>query len=120
MSEKKSITVDGVEYVPKASLEDGRQYCIIRCRNAGVHAGYVLPDLEGQQWVTVTRSRRLWRWAGAATISQLANEGVKSPGDCKFAVELETLKLNASDICEIVPVSSEAKESIAAVPEWRS
>lgn len=118
---KNSITINGVSYVPvtmAASERDGRTYCILRCRNAGVHAGWVDLNAAEGQWLTIVDSRRLWRWSGAATLSQLARDGVGNPGDCKFAVQLSELHLNTSDICEVIPCTPRAREAIEEVAEW--
>ena len=44
MSEKE-ITLNGVVYVPKDSYpakdHKGLKYCIVRCKDAGVHSGFV-------------------------------------------------------------------------------
>ena len=55
------------------------RYVIIRSQNAGCFAG----NLESRDGDTVvlTESRRLWYWAGAASLSQLATEGTSKPKD---------------------------------------
>jgi hypothetical protein len=65
----------------------------------------------------VTGARRLWYWSGAASLSQMANEGVKRPENCKFPDEVASLML--LETIEIIPCTEAARESIAAVKPWR-
>ena len=52
------------------------QYCIVRCRDAGVHAG-VVSAFDGQV-LTLVESRRLWRWKAAHehTCTGIARHGI--------------------------------------------
>ena len=67
--------------------------------------------------VTITECRRLWYWAGAASLSQLAAEGVKRPSDCKFTMTVDELVI--LDGIELIPATDAAVDSIKAVPVWR-
>lgn len=90
------------------------RYVIIRTYSAGVFAGY-LQSRKGQE-VVLTEARRLWYWAGAASLSGLAVEGVKRPLECKFPVAVPHLELLQA--IEILDVSIKAKASIEAVKIW--
>ncbi|MBO7280999.1 MAG: hypothetical protein J6V00_07540, partial [Bacteroidaceae bacterium] len=57
---------------------------IIRADRAGVFYG-TLTAIEGDEAI-IKDCRRLWYWDGAASLSQLAAEGVKKPQNCKFTV----------------------------------
>lgn len=89
-------------------------YKIVRTYSAGVFAGYV-ESREGKE-VVLRQARRLWFWSGAASLSQLAMEGVKNPGECKFPVEVDRVLL--LEAVEILDVTEEARVNIAAVPVW--
>jgi hypothetical protein len=91
-------------------------FVIARTYSAGVFAG-TLKAHEGRE-VTLTDARRLWYWSGAASLSQMANEGVKNPKDCKFAVPVTEVVL--TETIEILAVLPEAKENILGVPEWKA
>jgi hypothetical protein len=114
----KTIKIDEVEYVPVGSqladTLDGLEYVIVRTYSAGVFAGY-LADRDGKE-VTLKQARRLWYWDGAASLSQLAMEGVKSPKNCKFPREVDEVIL--TEAIEILTVTKAAQESIAGVPIW--
>ena len=91
------------------------KFVIIRSTYAGVHAGY-LGKRKGKE-VMLLNSRRLWYWKGAASLSQLAMEGVKNPSECKFAMSLPEIVI--TDAVEIIPCSAVAEANIKAVPEWK-
>lgn len=113
----KKIIIDGVTYVPESntvSNEEGLPYVIARTYSAGVFAGY-LKEREGKEG-TLLNARRLWYWEGAASLSQLAVEGVATPDKCKFPCEVSSVTL--TEIIEVLPVTAEAKESIAKVKVW--
>ncbi len=115
------IEVNGVKYVPKDSAKAAPEmcpdgYCVIRTRSAGVFAGW-LPEWDGGLTGTVSNARRLWYWSGAASLSQLAMEGVKNGKECKFAMPVPTLAL--TEIIEVIPCSKAAFDNIKAVPEWK-
>jgi hypothetical protein len=91
------------------------RYCIIRTYSAGVHAGTVSHHCGKE--VLLRDSRRLWYWAGAASLSQLAAEGVKCPEQCKFTTRVNEILL--TEAIEIIPCTEDAEANIAAVPEWK-
>lgn len=96
------------------SENKGERYVIVRTYSAGVFAG-VLESRAGKE-VALKQARRLWYWAGAASLSQLAVDGTKRPKDCKFPTEVPRVEL--TEAIEILDVTPEARASIAAVPVW--
>ena len=66
--------------------------------------------------MTLTNCRRLWYWDGAASISQLAVDGVTKPNNCKFTVVVEEILIMG--VIEIIPCTEKAIESIEGVKEW--
>jgi hypothetical protein len=122
MKEKaKSVTIDGVVYGPKgteakqpAKSLKGMKYCIVRTYSAGVFAGYV-ESRKGQE-VVVLNARRLWSWAGAASLSQLAMEGTSAPYNCKFPCEVDKVELLQA--IEVLECTKKAQDSITSVPVW--
>lgn len=91
------------------------KYVIVRTNSAGVFAG-TLESKNGKE-VCINNARRLWYWSGAASLSQLAEEGVKNPKECKFPQEVDAIVL--TETIEILIVSDKAKASIASVPIWK-
>lgn len=92
------------------------QKVIARSYDAGVFYG-VLAGFDGNV-AHLTNVRQLWYWSGAASLMQLANEGVKNPDNCKFTVAVSEVVI--SRVCEILPTSEKAQQIIEAVREWRS
>ena len=90
------------------------KYVIVRAYSAGVFAG-TLVSRKGRE-VVLKNARRIWRWAGAASLSQLAMEGTKDASNCKFPCEVGRVEL--LEAIEILDVTSAARKSIAAVPVW--
>lgn len=94
-----------------------KQPCIFRCDRAGVFFGE-LANYDGTTLTAEIRNaRRLWYWDGAASLSQLALEGVKAPKNCKFTVTVDNIVLTG--ICEILPCTPAAIESINSVAVWK-
>lgn len=91
------------------------KYCIIRGRDFGVFAGTV-ESVEGDR-VLLKNARRLWYWDGAASLSQLAAEGVTNPDGCKFTVTVDIILLMG--VIEIVPATEQAKRCIDEVKVWK-
>ena len=92
-----------------------KKYVIVRTYSAGVFAGY-LEKREGKE-VLLRKARRLWYWDGAASLSQLAMEGVSKPENCKFPQEIESIIL--TEAIEIIPATDKAKQSIDNVSIWK-
>ena len=91
------------------------KYCIVRGKDFGVFAGTV-EAVDGNR-VLLKNARRLWYWDGAASLSQLAAEGVKAPGNCKFTVPVESVLL--LDVIEIIPATEQAQAIINEVRVWK-
>lgn len=97
-----------------AKKQNGK-YVIVRTYSAGVFAG-TIESRSGQE-VVLTNARRLWYWAGAASLSQLAVDGTSRPGDCKFPVAVPRVELLQA--IEILDVTEKAKTSIEGVKVWQ-
>ena len=90
------------------------RYVVVRTYSAGVHAG-VLSSREGRE-ALLTDARRIWYWDGAASLSQLARDGVDKPDNCKFSVPVPEILL--TEAIEIIPCTIHGEKSIRAVKEW--
>lgn len=86
------------------------KYVIVRCRDAGVHAG-VLKSYDGRA-CCLTDSRRLWRWrvplGKSSFLSGVALYGVD--GDSMLSDAVEQIALTEN--CEIIACSAAAEKSI--------
>lgn len=90
------------------------KYVIVRTYSAGVFAGN-LESRNGRE-VILRNARRLWYWDGAASLSQLAMEGVTKPENCKFPCEVDKVEL--LEVIEILSVTKLAEDCIKKVPVW--
>ncbi len=88
--------------------------CIIRCYASGVHYGTVAAH-DGRQ-VTLTNSRRLWRWHTGGKHNGVSLSGVAVNGidPAKSTVEPELPEITLLDALEIIPASDKASKSIEA------
>ncbi len=93
------------------------QFCIVRTESAGVQFGPIAEISADGRTVKIAPARRMWYWAGAASLSQAANEGVKAPEDCKFPPP--TLSAYLTGVVEILPCTEVAILSLSNVKEWK-
>ena len=91
------------------------QKCIVRCARAGVFFAEVA-SMDGST-AELKDARRIWYWEGAASLSQLATEGVTRPRDCKFTVTVPAMTV--LEVIEVIPCTPEAVRCIEAVPVWK-
>lgn len=120
------IVIDGTTYVPKESVSkpayntEGKQAVLVRSRDAGVHFGY----LERSEYtpagkvVTLSKTRRVWYWDGAASLSQMALEGVSKPKNCKFSVIVDSNEIVG--VIETLPLTTKALDNLYKVGIWKS
>jgi hypothetical protein len=88
------------------------KYVIVRCRDAGVHAGILKSRSERQ--CELTGSRRLWYWrAGnnSAFLSGVATEGLDSASKVGAPVDILL-----TENCEIIACTKKAQASISEMP----
>ena len=108
-----NLNINGVEYAQVRKMSTNR--VIIRADRSGVHFG-TIKSRTGSE-VVLADSRRLWYWDGAASLSQMAVDGVSAPANCKFSVRVP--EITVLGVCEIIPCSEAAVTSIEAVKEWK-
>lgn len=123
-----AMMIDDVKYIREDSIKpqqtfdsDGKECVIVRSYDAGVFCGYLPTNAEYSDktgTVKLYNARRLWRWSGAASLSQLSVDGVSNKNDCKFPCEVPWVVINR--VCEILPCSEIAKKSIDGVDIWEA
>ena len=89
---------------------------IVRTYSAGVFFGTV-ENRNGQN-VIMRNARRLWRWEGASSLSELAVKGVSRIDGCKFPMAVDRIEL--LQCIEILDVTNAAATIIDEVPIWTS
>jgi len=90
------------------------KYVIVRCRDAGVHAGEYVSH-SGRE-VVLANSRRIWYWKGAASLSEIAVHGCKYPELCKIAMVVPSITL--TEACEIIECLPEGEKFLREVKQW--
>ncbi len=90
------------------------KFVIVRCHDAGVHAGY-LESYNGRECV-LRDARRLWYWKpanGAAFLSGVATEGL----DRSSRVG-KPIRVHLTENCEIIECSKDAEKSINGMQSY--
>ena len=90
------------------------KYVIVRCRDAGIHAG-ILVDNENRECVLIS-SKRLWRWKPANNAKCLSGVAVEGLDSCS-KVSNEVSKIHLTENCEIILCSKKAEDSIRSKKE---
>lgn len=98
------------------TIDKEKRY-IIRCDRAGVFFAHVAEYDPATATATLTDCRRLWYWDGAASISQIAMEGVKKPEKCNFTVTVPEMIVGG--VIELIPCTAAAEKSIDGVKVWK-
>lgn len=83
---------------------------IVRTYSAGVHFGYLVSK-EGRE-VTLTKSRRIWRWLGANTLSEIAMSGLDSEKS-RVAVPVDIVLPEAIEIIDCTDAAIKSIEAAA-------
>ena len=91
------------------------KYVIVRCRDAGVHAGVLTSRTERS--CELSESRRLWFWKVAnkgAFLSGVATEGLDASSKIGAPVDIVL-----TENCEILACTEMAEQSIRALPNHK-
>jgi len=115
------VTIDGCVYVPKENImkaekKDGMPFVMIRTYSAGVHCGYL--KTRDKKEVVLLDSIRIWKWSGAASLSQLAMEGTNDISNCKFGMPIST-SLILTEAIEVIEMTERAKQNIQSVESFK-
>lgn len=93
------------------------QKVIVRCYQAGVFYGTLEDFNSTTREARLSHCRRIWYWAGAASLSQLATEGVKFPSDSKITVSVPEMEVQ--EVIETIPCTQNAIDNLDAVKPWK-
>lgn len=86
----------------------GRKPVIVRTYSAGVHYGYLVAR-RGKE-VDLVESRRIWRWHGAWTLSEIATAGLDIEKS-KVGVPVSITLTEAIEIIDCAPAAVVSIES---------
>ena len=105
------INVNGVEYVKKEKVSN---LVLVRTFSAGVHYGEIVKR-NGKE-IVLKNSRRIWRWSGAATLSQIAVAGLPNNSEQKISVSVPEIIL--TEAIEIISITEQGEEKLKRIPTW--
>lgn len=88
---------------------------LVRACEAGVYFG-TLKEKNSNE-VELINARNIWYWSGAASLLQMANEGVKNPHECKFSQTVESITI--LNVCAIIPCTDDAVKNLESVSVWQ-
>ena len=96
-----------------------KKFVLVRSKYAGVHFGEVKSEkfTEAGKVVVLTNTRRVWYWDGAASLSQMAVDGVLNPSSCKFSMPVESNEI--VDVIETIPLTEKAIDNLYKVAIWK-
>lgn len=92
----------------KAAKASKLKPVIVRTYSAGVHFGYLVKR-SGKE-VVLEKSRRLWRWFGAMTLSEVATAGIDT-SKSKVGAPISITLTEAIEIIECTPAAAASIES---------
>lgn len=120
------LKVNGIDYVRKDSVQesklvstDGMPYVMIRSVSAGVHFGFLKSEkfTESGKVVVLIKTKRVYYWSGAASLSQLATEGSKKGSECKITVEIPSNEIVG--VIETIPMTEIASKNLNDIKIWK-
>lgn len=91
---------------------DNQKY-IIRCDRAGVFFANV-KDRKGSEAV-LANARRIYNWTEAATLSQVATDGVGGASKLTCSVD----EMTVLGVIELIPCTSKAQKCMEDHPVWK-
>lgn len=92
------------------------KFYIVRTDRAGVFFGKIKEASHDE--VTMTDVRKIWHWAGACAVEQLAIDGTKRPNDCKITVVVPEMTI--TNPIQIIPCTDKATEILSGVSVWKN
>jgi hypothetical protein len=91
----------------KESMSKKQTYTIVRTTSAGVHVG-VVTSRKGTE-VVLTDARRIWRWNGANSLSEMSIRGVS---DDYSRISEPVTEITLTQAIELIPCSKEAQANL--------
>lgn len=100
-------------------LTKDQPYVMIRSYAAGVHFGFLKSEkfTESGKVVVLEKTKRVFYWAGAASLSQLSAEGSKKPNECKISMEVESNEI--VNVIETIPMTESAIKNLNDITAWK-
>lgn len=90
------------------------KYVVIRTYSAGVHVGILKEYDATTRHAYLLNSRRLWKWEGAFTLSEISLNGIKGG---RLSVILPEILIG--DVIEIICCSWDAEKNLREFPVYQ-
>ena len=89
---------------------------LVRTYSAGVHVGTPVGKLKGRE-ITLKNARRIWRWRGANTLSEISQNGAHMTEFTRISEAVLTITL--TEAIEVIPCSVKAAQNLTT-SRWLS
>ena len=89
---------------------------LVRDHRAGVHVGTLTSWDTQTKCATLKEARKVWYWAGAASVHGIAARGIDQKRSQIAPVVPEVI---SCDVIEIVACTDEGYNSVMTCPEWK-
>lgn len=109
------LTINDIKQLMSQTNNDNHgaigKKCIVRTYASGVHFGEVLEVScnGGRSRCVLKNARRLWRWSGGLSLSEIAVNGIVAE-DSKVCIRVRTHYIE--DAIEFIPASDKSIKSI--------
>lgn len=90
---------------------------IVRYNRAGVFFGTLTDFESATREAKLENVRRVYFCDGAATLSQMAMEGVKRPSNCKITMAVDEMRV--MEVIELLPCTDEAIANLKSIVVWK-
>lgn len=103
-----------------ATHPSGLKPVLIRSAQSGVHFGLLQFEHDAPHGFSVVLkdSRRVHYWEGAASLSQMAMDGISNHSASRIAMQLPEIKIGW--VIEIIPLTEEAFNNLTNAPVWKA
>lgn len=91
--------------------------CMFRTYSAGVHFGELV-EKNGQE-CHVKNAKRVWSWAKACSLSQLAVDGDLDADSENSRISVAVSDIILGQVIEIIPMAENAIKNLYGAKEWK-
>jgi len=102
------MTPKPVKNPKKEPMKKKPKIVLVRTYSAGVHVGEIQKPLKGRE-ITLVNARRVWRWRGANTLSELSQQGAAEDWT-RISEPVPSIVL--TEVIEIIQCSEKAAENL--------
>ena len=86
------------------------EFVVILCKNSSVHTGYLVAVNPAECWVILSETRCVWRWVGANSLNELANNGASLETFTRISEPVE--KSLFTDVDRVISCTPQAEDNL--------